>query len=119
MRSLVLALAAASMVGGVAFHATLAPSSQSSTVADEATTVSKVDRVAVVEPEPPQEAVPAAVLVAQASQTDFLRPSFEASRTASMAPSTQASPTDFYEVAEEASEDRTALEISSGPPGLM
>ena len=111
MRSLVLALAAASMVGGVAFslHATLAPSSQSSTVADEATTVGKVDRVAVVEPEPPQEAVPAAVLAG----------SFEASRTASLAPSTQASPTDFYEVAEEASEDRTALAISSGPPPVL
>src|SRR3954454_5397519 len=109
MRSLVLALAAASMVGGVAFHATLAPSSQSSTVADEATTVGKVDSVAVVEPEPPQEAVPAAVLAG----------SFEASRTASLAPSTQASPTDFYEVAEEASEDRTALAISSGPPVLV
>jgi hypothetical protein len=111
MRSLVLALAAASMVGGVAFslHATLAPSSQSSTVADEATTVGKVDSVAVVEPEPPQEPVPAAVLAG----------SFEASRTASLAPSTQASPTDFYEVAEEASEDRTALAISSGPPVLV
>jgi hypothetical protein len=112
MRSLVLPLAAASMVAsGVAFslHATLSPSSQLSTLADEATTVRKVDTVAAVEPEPPQEAVPAAVLAG----------SFETSRTASLAPSTQASPTDFYEVAEEASEDRTALAISSGPPVLV
>jgi hypothetical protein len=36
-----------------------------------------------------------------------------------VAPSTQASPTDFYEVAEEASEDRTALEITSGPPPVL
>jgi hypothetical protein len=99
------------VASGVAFslHATLSPSSQSSTLADEATTVRKVDTVAAVEPEPPQEAVPAAVLAG----------SFEASRTASLAPSTQASPTDFYEVAEEASEDRTALAISSGPPVLV
>src|SRR4051794_23449370 len=120
MRSLVLPLAAASMVGGVAFslHATLAPSSQASTVADEATAVGKVDSVAVVEPEPPQEAMPA---VGQApsiepSQTNFLAPSIEPSRTDSLAPSTQASPTDFYDVAEEASDDRTAVEITSGPP---
>jgi len=100
MRSLVLPLAAASLVAsGVAFslHATLSPSSQSSILADEATTVRKVDTVAAVEPEPPQEAVPAAVL----------------------AGSFGASPTDFYEVAEEASEDRTALAISSGPPVLV
>src|SRR4051795_6078011 len=83
MRSLVLALAAASMVGGVAFslHATLAPSSQSSTVADEATAFGKVDSVAVVEPEPPQEAMPAVVQAPsiEASQTNFLAPSIEPS----------------------------------------
>ena len=93
--TLVLALAAASIVGsGVAFslHATLSPSSQSSTVADEAATDSKIDSVAVIEGEPPQDAMPAAVL----------RSAIEASRTDSVAPATQASPTDFYEVAEEA-----------------
>src|SRR4051795_1390670 len=89
MRSLVLALAAASMVGGVAFslHATLAPSSQSSTVADEATAVGKLDSVAVVEPEPPQEAMPAVVQAPsiEASQTNFLAP-IEPSRTDSLRP---------------------------------
>src|SRR4051812_10089490 len=79
MRSLVLTLAAASMVvSGVTFslHATLAPSSQSSTVADEATTVGTLDSVAVVEPEPPQEAMPAAVLrpSIEASQRNYWRP---------------------------------------------
>src|SRR6188472_1129238 len=98
--TLVLALAAASVVAsGVAFslQVTLSPSSHSSTVADGTTTDRKVDRVSVVEPEAPQEAAPAAVQA----------PSLEASRTA------------FYEVAEEASEDRTALEISSGPPPFV
>ena len=92
--TLVLALAAASIVGsGVAFSLTRPfPSSQSSTVADEAATDSKIDSVAVIEGEPPQDAMPAAVL----------RSAIEASRTNSVAPATQASPTDFYEVAEEA-----------------
>ena len=54
-------------------------------------TVSPVIRVKTVGPEPPQVAMPAAVLA------------------------TTIEPTDFYEVAEEASDDRTALEISSGP----
>jgi hypothetical protein len=110
--TLVLALAAASVVAsGVAFslQVTLSPSSHSSTVADGTTTDRKVDRVSVVEPEAPQEAAPAAVQAPsrEASRTDFLAPSIEASRTA------------FYEVAEEASEDRTALEISSGPPPFV
>ena len=51
MRSLVLTLAAACMVvSGVAYslHATLSPSSQSSTIAHETTTVGEVDSVAVV-----------------------------------------------------------------------
>jgi hypothetical protein len=98
--TLVLALAAASIVGsGVAFslHATLSPSSQSSTIADEAATEGKFYRISVVEPEAPQEAAPAAVL----------------------APSLEASQTPFYEVAEEASEDRTAVEITSGPPPFV
>ena len=109
--SLVLALAAGSVVAsGVALSLQVTPStsSQSSIIADEATTVSRFDRVAVVAAEPPQ-AMPAAVL----------RSSVEGSRTDSVAPSTQASPMDFYEVAEEASEDRTALAISSGPPVLV
>src|SRR6476660_7884306 len=109
MRSLVLTLAAACMVvSGVAYslHATLSPSSQSSTIAHETTTVGEVDSVAVVQPEPPQAAMPAAVLAL----------SIEASRTDSLAPSTQASPTNFYQVAEEASDDRTAADITSGPP---
>ena len=99
MRSLVLTLAAASMVvSGVAF-----------------------DSVAVVQPEPPQAAMPAAVLAPsiEVSQTNLLAPSIEASRTDSLAPSTQASPTDFYDVAEEASDDRTAVEITSGPPPVV
>src|SRR5436190_8035 len=98
--TLVLALAAASIVGsGVAFslHATLSPSSQSSTIADEAATEGKFYRVAVVEPEAPQEAAPAAVL----------------------GPFLETSQTPFYEVAEEASEDRTAVEITSGPPPFV
>jgi len=121
MRSLVLTLAAACMVvSGVAYslHATLSPSSQSSTIAHETTTVGEVDSVAVVQPEPPQAAMPAAVLAPsiEASQTNFLALSIEASRTDSLAPSTQASPTNFYQVAEEASDDRTAADITSGPP---
>src|SRR6187200_2721194 len=107
--SLVLALAAGSVVAaGVALSLQVTPStsSHSSTIADEATTVGKIDSVAVVKAEPPQDAMPAAVL----------RSSIEASRTDSVAPSNQASPTDFYEVAEEATEDRTALPITSGPP---
>jgi len=110
--SLVLALAAGFVVAsGVALSLQVTPStsSHSSIIADEATTVSKVDRVAVVAAEPPQDTMPAAVL----------RSSVEGSRTDSVAPSTQASPMDFYEVAEEASEDRTALAISSGPPVLV
>jgi hypothetical protein len=110
--SLVLALAAGSVVAsGVALSLQVTPStsSHSSIIADEATTVSKVDRVAVVAAEPPQDTMPAAVL----------RSSVEGSRTDSVAPATQASPMDFYEVAEEASEDRTALAISSGPPVLV
>jgi len=110
--SLVLALAAGSVVAsGVALSLQVTPStsSHSSIIADEATIVSKVDRVAVVAAEPPQDTMPAAVL----------RSSVEGSRTDSVAPSTQASPMDFYEVAEEASEDRTALAISSGPPVLV
>ena len=110
--SLVLALAAGSVVAsGVALSLQVTPStsSHSSIIADEATTVSKFDRVAVVAAEPPQDSMPAAVL----------RSSVEGSRTNSVAPSTQASPMDFYEVAEEASEDRTALAISSGPPVLV
>jgi hypothetical protein len=39
-----------------------------------------------------------------------LAPSIDASRTASLAPSIEASPTDFHEVAKEASDDRTAVE---------
>jgi hypothetical protein len=110
--TLVLALAAASVVAsGVAFslQVTLSPSSHSSTVADGTTTDRKVDRVSVVEPEAPQEAAPAAVQAPsrEASRTDFLSPSIEASQPA------------FYEVAEEASEDRTALEITSGPPPVV
>ena len=110
--SLVLALAAGSVAAsGVALSLQVTPStsSHSSIIADEATTVSKFDRVAVVAAEPPRDAMPAAVL----------RSSVEGSRTDSVAPSTQASPMDFYEVAEEASEDRTALAISSGPPVLV
>jgi hypothetical protein len=98
--TLVLALAAASILGsGVAFslHATLPLSSQSSTIADEAATEGKFYRVSVAEPEAPQEAAPAAVL----------------------AFSLEASQTPFYEVAEEASEDRTAVEITSGPPPFV
>src|SRR5881394_1144532 len=96
--SLVLALAAGSVVAsGVALSLQVTPStsSHSSTIADEATTVSKVDSVAVVAAEPPQDAMPAAVQAPsfEASQTNFLAPSLEASRTASLAPSTQASPT--------------------------
>ena len=110
--TLVLALAAASVVAsGVAFslQVTLSPSSQSSTVAEKATTDRKVDSVAVVQPELPQDAMPAAVQAPsrEASRTDFLSPSIEASQPA------------FYEVAEEASEDRTALEITSGPPPVV
>src|SRR3954451_12791944 len=110
--TLVFALAAASMVAsGVAFslHATLSPSSQSSTVADETTTDGKVDRVSVVEPEAPQEAAPAAVQAPslEASRTDFLAPSNEASRTA------------FYDVAEEHAEHRTAVEITGAPPPVV
>jgi hypothetical protein len=121
MRSLILTLAAACMVvSGVAYslHATLSPSSQSSTIADKATTVGKLDSDAIVEPEPPQEAMTAAVLrpSIEASQTTFLAPSIEASRTDSLAPSTHVSPTDFYDVAEEAPDNRTAAEITSGPP---
>jgi hypothetical protein len=121
MRSLVLTLAAACMVvSGVAYslHATLSPSSQSSTNAHETTTVGEVDSVAVVQPEPPQAAMPAPVLAPsiEASQTNVLALSIEASRTDPLAPSTQASPTNFYEVAEEASDDRTAAAIAWGPP---
>src|SRR4051812_19916642 len=110
--SLVLALAAGSVVAsGVALSLQVTPStsSHSSTIADEATTVSKVDRVAVVAAEPPQDALPAAVQA----------PSLEASRTAFLSPSIEASQPAFYEVAEEASEDRTALAISSGPPVVV
>jgi len=47
-------------------------------------------------------------------------PSFEAARTDFLlSPSPQASQPAFYEVAEEASEDRTALEITSGPPPVV
>ena len=47
-------------------------------------------------------------------------PSFEGTRTDFLlSPSTQASQPAFYEVAEEASEDRTALEITSGPPPFV
>ena len=63
--SLVLALAAGSVVAsGVALSLQVTPStsSHSSTIADEATTVSKHDSVAVVAAEPPPDAVPAAVL---------------------------------------------------------
>ena len=110
--SLVLALAAGSVLAsGVALSLQVTPStsSHSSTIAVEATSVSKVDRVAVVAAEPPQDAMPAAVLRSsiEASRTDFLSPSIEASQPA------------FYEVAEEASEDRTALEITSGPPPVV
>ena len=110
--TLVLALAAGSVVAsGVALSLQVTPStsSHSSTIAHEATTVSKVDRVAVLAAEPPQDAMPAAVQAPslEASRTDFLSPSLEASQIA------------FYEVAEEASEDRTALAISSGPPVLV
>jgi hypothetical protein len=111
--SLILALAAGSVVAsGVALSLQVTPSTSShpSTIADEATTVSKVDRVAVVAAEPPQETMPAAVQA----------PSFEVSRTDFLlSPSTQASQPAFYEVAEEASEDRTALEITSGPPPFV
>src|SRR3954454_24624088 len=110
--TLVLALAAGSVVAsGVALSLQVTPStpSPSSTIAHEATTVSKVDRVAVLAAEPPQDAMPAAVQAPslEASRTDFLSPSFEASQIP------------FYEVAEEASEDRTALEITSGPPPIL
>jgi hypothetical protein len=110
--TLVLALAAGSVVAsGVALSLQVTPStsSPSSTIAHEATTVSKVDRVAVLAAEPPQDAMPAAVQAPSfaASRTDFLSPSLEASQIA------------FYEVAEEASEDRTALEITSGPPPVL
>jgi len=110
--SLVLALAAGSVLAsGVALSLQVTPStsSHSSTIAVEATSVSKVDRVAVVAAEPPQDAMPAAVQAPslEASRTDFLSPSIEASQPA------------FYEVAEEASEDRTALEITSGPPPVV
>src|SRR3954452_18669915 len=110
--SLVLALAAGCVVAsGVALSLQVTPStsSHSSTIADEATTVSKVDRVAVVAAEPPQDALPAAVQA----------PSLEASRTAFLSPSIEASQPAFYEVAEEASEDRTALEITAGPPPVV
>jgi hypothetical protein len=138
------ALAAASIVvsgGAFSLYTTLSPSSQSSTVVDEATTVGKVDWVTVVEPESPQEAMPAAVLAPsiEASRTDFvapsvkisdsLRPSIEASAAAFVAPSVEAphflppsieaSETAFYEVAEEASDDRTAIETTSGPPPVV
>jgi hypothetical protein len=108
--TLVLALAAGSVVAsGVALSLQVTPSTSSSTIAHEATTVSKVDRVAVLAAEPPQDAMPAAVQAPslEASRTDFLSPSLEASQIA------------FYEVAEEASEDRTALEITSGPPPVL
>jgi hypothetical protein len=110
--TLVLALAAGSVVAsGVALSLQVTPStsSHSSTIAQGATTVSKVDRVAVLAAEPPQDAMPAAVQAPslEASRTDFLSPSLEASQIA------------FYEVAEEASEDRTALEITSGPPPVL
>ena len=75
-----------------------------STIGDEATTVSKVDSVAVLAAEPPQDAMPAPV------QAPFYF---------SFLPSLEASQTGFYEVAEEASEDRTALEITSGPPPVV
>ena len=86
--SLVLALAAGSVLAsGVALSLQVTPStsSHSSTIADEATTVSKVDRVAaVVAAEPPQDAMPAAVQAPslEASRTDFLSPSIEASQPA-------------------------------------
>src|SRR6476469_4662139 len=110
--SLVLALAAGSVLAsGVALSLQVTPStsSHSSTIAVEATSVSKVARVAVVAAEPPQDAMPAAVQAPslEASRTDFLSPSIEASQPA------------FYEVAEEAAEDRTALEITSGPPPVV
>jgi hypothetical protein len=110
--TLVLALAAGSVVAsGVALSLQVTPStsSHSSTIAHEATTVSKVDRVAVLAAEPPQDAMPAAVQA----------PSLEASRTDFLSPSLEASQIPFYEVAEEASEDRTALEITSGPPPVV
>ena len=110
--TLVLALAAASVVAsGVAFslQVTLSPSSQSSTVAEKATTDRKVDSVAVVQPELPQDAMPAAVQApSRRGFSDGLPLALhEASQPA------------FYEVAEEASEDRTALEITSGPPPVV
>ena len=98
--TLVLALAAGSVIAsGVALSLQVTPSTSShpSTIGDEATTVSKVDSVAVLAAEPPQDAMPAPV----------------------QAPSLEASQTGFYEVAEEASEDRTALEITSGPPPVV
>jgi hypothetical protein len=138
------ALAAASIVvsgGAFSLYTTLSPSSQSSTVVDEATTVGKVDWVTVVEPESPQEAMPAAVLAPsiEASRTDFvapsvkisdsLRPSIEASAAAFVAPSVEAphflpptieaSETAFHAVTEEASDDRTAIETTSGPPPVV
>ena len=97
--TLVLALAAGSVIAsGVALSLQVTPSTSShpSTIGDEATTVSKVDSVAVLAAEPPQDAMPAPVQA----------PSLEASQS-------------FYEVAEEASEDRTALEITSGPPPVV
>src|SRR3954470_11400653 len=79
------ALTAASIVvsgGAFSLYATRSPSLQSSTVADEATTVAKVDRAAGVEPQPPQEAIPAAVLApsVEASRIEFVAPSVKASR---------------------------------------
>src|SRR4051794_29776243 len=110
--SLVLALAAGSVVAsGVAVSLQVTPSTSppSSTIADESTAVSRVDRVAVLAAETPPDAMPAALQAPslQASRTDLLSPSFEASQIP------------FSEVAEEASEDRTGLEITSGPTPVL
>ena len=122
------ALAAASIVvsgGAFSLYTTLSPSSQSSTVVDEATTVGKVDWVTVVEPESPQEAMPAAVLAPsiEASRTDFVAPSVKISVVGGaphfLPPSIEASETAFHAVTEEASDDRTAIETTSGPPPVV
>ena len=96
---------------GVAFslHATLSPSSQSSTVADEAATNSKIDSVAVIEGEPPQDAMPAAVL----------RSAIEASRTNFCGARHSGFSDGLLRGRGGGSEDRTALEITSGPPPVL
>ena len=75
--TLVLALAAGSVIAsGVALSLQVTPSTSShpSTIGDEATTVSKVDSVAVLAAEPPQDAMPAPVQA----------PSLEASQQAGL-----------------------------------